>query len=389
MLLFLFVSLVSVVILLVNLGAIYHSKWYLPLQLKSSTLDRCLAAAALIHLWSALISYDTEKEFHSLRVIDCSLWSYWLQLFFGLQAWVLVIIFRILQHRPPIEKEKLLKLCIVAVSAIPLGILCAIVPIEYKDGVCTTPLPWKIPIFVWSFLALGSVSVLGFVVYRKSTKTRNFKALRDCILAALFVLVSVILLHFFGVLPELVVVLIAFLHLFVTLRIFSFTLYKAMRHDENYVESFFLKEGESQTVEHRSTTSLARDPQRMNHFIDWVFKQGHRDTVDFYESVFDILIKTRESRDTTEEWIDLKQRFPYEFIPGEEQPIEKLYEIVLARLETEFGDEYFSKGIHTPVSCGSILDESTNESVELEAYLSTTTTDEDEVVYADLGDFKE
>jgi len=387
MLLFLLVSFVSVFILLVNLGAIYHSKWYLPLQLKSSTLDRWLAAAALIHLWSVLISYDTEEEFHSIRAIDCSLWSYWLQLFFGLQAWVLVIIFRILQHRRPMEREKLLKFCIFAVSAVPLGILCAIVPIEYEDGVCTTPLPWKIPVFVWSFLALASVAVLGFIVYRKSTKTRNFKALRDCILVAFLVLVSVMLLHLFDFAPELVVVLITFLHFFVTLRIFSFTLYKAMRHDENYVDSFFLKEGESQTVEHRSTTSLVRDPKLMEHFIDWVFQQGHRDTVDFYEGVREILIKTRESQDTTEDWIDLKRRFPLEFIPGEEQPIEKLYEIVLARLQTEFGDEYFSKGIHTPVSCGSILDESTQESFELEAYL--TTTDEDEVVYAELGDFRE
>jgi hypothetical protein len=160
-----------------------------------------------------------------------------------------------------------------------------------------------------------------------------------------------------------------------------------MRHDENYVDSFFLKEGESQTVEHRSTTSLVRDPNLMEHFIEWVFQQGHRDTVDFYEGVREILIKTRESQDTTQDWIDLKRSFPLEFIPGEEQPIEKLYEIVLARLQKEFGDEYFSKGIHTPVSCGSILDESTQESVELEAYL--TTTDEDEVVYAELVDFKE
>lgn len=391
MLLFLLVSLVSVFILLINLGAIYHSSWYLPLQLKSAKLDRLLAFFSLIHLWSVLIAYDTEEVFHPLREISCSLWSYWIQLFCGLQPFVLVMIFRVLQHKQPsIPKPNLFRFGITCLSAIPLGIFCFLVPVEIVDNVCTTPLWWKLPFFLWSFLALVMIAILGLWVYRKAPHvTRNLKTLRDCICVSLVVFFAVASLHFFGIVPEWTVFFISFLHFFIAMRMFSYSLVKAMLHDETYVESFFLLPSEAQTIEHRSTTTLVKDPDAMQHFIDWVYQEGQRDTVDFYERLREILIKQRECQDITQDWESLQKAFPLEFVPGEEQSVEVLYQALLERLQIEFGKEYFSKGIETPLYCNdSILDSSSASSVELEAYLETTEEDSD-VVYAELKDFKE
>ena len=314
-------SLVSVVIILVHVAEIYHSQWYIPLQLKSSSLDRWLALAAFIHLWSTLISYDTEPEFHSVRILNCALWSYWIQIFFGLQPWVLILIYRVLQHgkdfhpllkRWSHRKHFLLKVAIGLVSGCSLLITCVLVPVTLdKEEKCHTPVGWKVPIILWSFFSLLFLSVLGIEVYRKSPViTRSGKALRDCILIALLILLVVSIVHIIGFKEDgfVIVPLIAFLHFGVTLRCFAYTIWKAVTHDFEYANSFFTKVGDSKNIEHRTMLTVDMDREAMGDFINFANMKGRNDLVQLYEDVRDIVLAKRECRDTSDKWIHMTEK---------------------------------------------------------------------------------
>lgn len=428
------VAVVSVIIILIHFAEIYHAQWYIPLQLKSSALDRWLALAALIHLWSTLVSYDTEPEFHSVRIKHCSLWSYWLQIFLGLQPWVLIMVFRVLQHgrdfHPALKnwshrRHFLAKLVITLVSVIPLFFVCFFVPITLDDEEkCHAPVEWKVPIMVWSAVYLILLSALGVEVYRKSlVVTRSGRALRDCVVIAVFVLLAISAVHIIGFEEDgfAVVPLVAFLHLFVTLRCFAYTIWKAVTHDFEYANSFFTKVGESKNIDHRSMVTVDLDRNVMGDFINFANLKGRNDLVQLYEDIRDIVITKRECRDAGDMWTSMVQnnRIIIGAVLGTQADLvdsfspEYLYMRTLCHMQQELGKEYLAT--ETQHSEGSIFDtgnetlsssETDGEIIYTEALenfelrvgfgstseSSSDTTDgseEEEIVYADIKGFKE
>lgn len=360
---------VTVCILLINLAEIYHAQWYIPLQLKSSALDRWLALAAFIHLWSALISYDTEPEFHSIRIFHCSLWSYWLQIFFGLQPWVLLMIFRALQHgkdfHPKLKRwghrrHFLVKVGLVLISGIPLLAVCIFVPITLDaEEKCHAPVVWKVPIMIWSTVSLVVLSMIGIEVYRKSpVVTRSGKALRDCVIAALVILLSVSAIHIIGFEEDglAVVPLIAFLHFFVFVRCFAYTIWKAMTRDFEYANSFFTKVGESKNIEHRTMLTVDLDREAMADFINFANMKGRNDLVQLYEDSRDILLAKRKCLDSSEMWVNMTEK--HELALGavlgmdadfvDKISPERLYSYILCHMQGVLGKEYLASEWHRP-----------------------------------------
>jgi hypothetical protein len=424
------VAAVSVVIVLTHVAEIYHAQWYIPLQLKSSALDRWLALAALIHTWSTLISYDTEPEFHTVRVLHCSLWSYWLQIFFGLQPWVLIMIFRVLQHgrdfHPAIRAwSRLRHRCTCAlltcVSAAPLLVVCILVPVAPdEDGKCHAAIEWKVPVMLWSSAALVFLAATGVEVYRKSPiVTRSGRALRDCVLAALVVLVAISAIHVIGFRENglAIVPLVALLHLFVTLRCFAYTIWKAMSHDSAYVDSFFIKQGEHKHIDHRTTLTLDRDREAMEDFLSFANLMGREDLVLLYECTRDIVVAKRECHDTSEMWVDMTRKHPLALgaVLGtladhvDAMPPEELYTHVLAHMHHVLGADFLRTERHYPEAPRFDSERGTSESsltdgdldyrpqhkpVTLSTFLddssaTSSSSSAGEVIYAGLNDFEE
>jgi hypothetical protein len=392
--LLLLVGVASVGILLIHVAALYHSRWYIPLQMKSLALDHWLALAAMIHMWSTLVSYDTEPEFHAARVAHCTLWSYWIQLFLGLQPWVLLMFFRVLQHGRDFHQTiknwsstrfKLVHAGLAAVSAVTLGAICAAASstVAMVDDECRTPLDAKLPVIIWSAAMLCLLATLGAEVYRKlAIKTRSGRALRDCVAVALVVLVVISGVHITDTEDKgpIIVPMVVFLHSFVTLRCFGIGLWKALSHDHNYAETVFSKPGEAVEVKHRSVFTLDKDQSAMQKFLLFVRREGNQDLEHLYQDVRAIITARLDGKDTTDSWEIMKDEHEdmLTAILGTQAdhidaiPPETLYHYVIGYMHVKLWNQRTS---------GDYVNGDIFAMTESEASSG-------EIVYAELGDFE-
>lgn len=126
----------------------------------------------IIHMIATLICNDHFKEFVELTEKNCVLWTYWMQYFFGLFAWVTVFFMRLLHFADRFTSTdlriKLTKKIILGLTLfLPIFILCVSISAEngstFSSDIrqCTSGWQWKVALIV--ITGFSAIILMSFV----------------------------------------------------------------------------------------------------------------------------------------------------------------------------------------------------------------------------------
>ncbi len=233
---------------------------YAPLRAKDLSKLIAMTIFGTIHIWGAFVTNDHFEYLRNIQRPECSLFSFWIQYFLGLNLWLIVLILRLKtymwvfydtdNHSNPVHFI-CWQVITTAVLALPILLICLVTTLqngvtwEPIHGHCVTHLPYKILLLAW--IAFGLITMIYFHVRirRKLTTDyyREYEPLGNIVQAGIVVVVFNGLIIFFGGLTfpigrTIATCLVASLHLFALFRFAGYEMFKAAICDNAYESKF-------------------------------------------------------------------------------------------------------------------------------------------------------
>jgi hypothetical protein len=239
---------------------IYYSRIYTPMRAKS-VVDTCwMLVFGLIHMWSTFVSNDHFDWVHSARIVNCELWSFWMQYCIGASGWFCIVVWRVYKYcfifhssLSAVSKHvrRVIKMETIAIIILPVAAICTGVSLTGSSSYdtvtmeCKTSFGWKIALMSW--VAGCEILFIGLCIATRSGISNKFfneyNAMRDVALLS-FALISInAFINFSGYIStpigrSVFTSIIALMHLFCASRLLLYRLYKAIGKDIEYESSY-------------------------------------------------------------------------------------------------------------------------------------------------------
>lgn len=203
---------------------------YAPLRLKTARYDRWFWFFAIVHLWSIFIAEEHFADWHGLRALNCAVFSYWLQIFVGMQGVLMTLLLRLsvyarffhpAMQQWPVRGFRLFWALPCALMACALGAICIIATphAQMNDaGHCETPVAYKIPLVVWTGIML---TCLGGATFVLRDNRHAFHENRDTVGCGLIGFAVITGIHFSGVSAVASILAYSILYLIISLRLYA------------------------------------------------------------------------------------------------------------------------------------------------------------------------
>ncbi len=269
-------------------------KRYAPLRTTTTANLLMMGTFGIVHGWSAFLSNQHFDMWLPITLVDCSLWTYWIQFGVGLSGWLIALLNRMLSHGFVLNQKMMYAGAFKRFSARAFVFLAVAAPIvgicfwmsrseatayDPRMRGCYTPPQWKGLVSAWMVWSLVLLCGLNVAVERGTRKGHmsEYRTVRTIVvLATLTVLVNNFL-SFTGLINFSVgrcayTFLLSFVYLVSFSKLSSYKIYKALRGDKAY-ERRVLSDFRSCVVVHNSVRDLVRSPQLMEKFLVWCRNQ--------------------------------------------------------------------------------------------------------------------
>ena len=285
---------VSVFIIASSVAIVVKRKRYAPLRTTTTANLLIMGSFGIVHGWSAFLSNQHFEMWLPITLLDCSLWTYWIQFAVGLSGWLIALLNRMLSHGFVLNKNLrysgrmkrffwrsvVFLMVFIPIMGICMGITRTGVAVyDPRMRSCYTPPLWKALVSAWMVWSLVLLCGLNVVVERGTRRSHmsEYKAVRLIVILATLTVMANNLISFTGLVNFSLgrcayTFLLSFVYLISFAKLSSYKIYKALKDDREY-EKRVLSDFRSCVVIYDNVRDLMQAPQLMEKFLDWCHDQ--------------------------------------------------------------------------------------------------------------------
>lgn len=253
-------------------------------------------AAGTLNMISVIMANNHFPSHERTIAFSCTFWTVWMQFLFGLTAWIVFMIVRVLIYvftttsfELSLRRQNRYIAGTVVVIALPVALVCVVAQLvpeaAYRDPVThQCHLSWAVDtsILVWIFLCgCAFYGVMRVLRSRSSLNMEEFddtRAVSPILLVAVLVSFTCALIALSGATDRwwgrfLYALAIVFLHAFTIVAICGEPLYRALRHDRAYRLRFARLIAPADEPQ-LAILDIAYNHEELRVFLEWCIRQS-------------------------------------------------------------------------------------------------------------------